>query len=265
MRKLLILTIILTIFLLTLGVITSAFGACLGCPDWPLCYGSVLPPETITAKLEYYHRIFAALVGILSLVIAISYYKKQKKLSILLMILITLQILIGGLTVLLKMPFVISISHAILGILTYITLILLLKGNFKFEKNFWTLAFILVFIYYIWGSIVDKTASNLACENLLCISSNFTDTKVIIQLIYQLIGLSIISISLISIYKFDLKKLIFFILAILLFILNYLIIKSLLSVSMITIHYLVLLTALSFSLINSIKEIELRNLKTLEI
>ncbi len=265
MRKLLILTIILTIFLLTLGVITSAFGACLGCPDWPLCYGSILPPETITAKLEYYHRIFAGIVGILSFIIAIGYYKNQKKLSTLLIILITSQILLGGLTVLLKMPFIISISHAILGILTYITLILLLKENFNFEKNFWTLAFILTFIYYIWGAIVDKTASSLACENILCISSNLTETKVIIQLIYQLIGLSIISISLISIYKFNLKKLIFLILAILLFILNYLIIKSLLSVSMITAHYLILLITLSFALTNSIKKVELRNLKTSEI
>jgi len=265
MQKLLILTIILTIFLLTLGIITSAFGACLGCPDWPLCYGSILPPETITAKLEYYHRIFAALVGVLSFLVAIGYYKKHRKLSILLIILITSQILVGGLTVLLKMPFIISISHAILGILTYITLILLLKGNFKFEKKFWTLAFILVFIYYIWGSIVDKTASKLACENLLCISENLNDTKSIIQLIYQIINLSMIFISLISIYKFDLKKLSFLILSILLFILNYLVIKSLLSVSMITIHYLILLFTLSFSLINVTNEAKLKTLKTSEI
>jgi len=266
MRKLLILTTILAIALLTLGIITSAFGACLGCPDWPLCYGSFLPPQTITAKLEYYHRLLAGIVGILSIIIGLAYYKKQKNLSILLIVLIISQILLGGLTVLLKMPFIISISHALFGILTYITLLLMLKNaKIKMEKNFWTIIFILTFVYYMWGSIVDKTASSLACENIFCISSNFSNSKVIIQFIYQVIGFSIVVLSLISILKFEIKKLIFLIMSILLLILQYLIVKSLLSVSMITLHYLVLISALSFSLLNALKKEEQPSLKTLEI
>ncbi|MEO0144820.1 MAG: hypothetical protein ABIL49_03640 [candidate division WOR-3 bacterium] len=264
MKKLLIITIIFTIILLTLGIITAAFGACLGCPDWPLCYGSVLPPEQFVAKLEYYHRLFAAIVGILSIIVGILYFKNQKLLSSLLIVLIISQILIGGLTVILKMPFIISMGHAIFAILTYITLFMLYKNTYKFQNNFWTIAFILALLYYIWGAVVDKTSSKLACENILCLSSSFQNPKVIIQFIYQMLNLTLIFITLISLKKFSMEKFIFLILTISIFIANILVIKSLLSVSMVTIHYIITLLTLTFSLLKAIKEVKQEIPKTSE-
>ncbi|MEO0202870.1 MAG: COX15/CtaA family protein [candidate division WOR-3 bacterium] len=251
MKKLIIINVFFTIALLVLGIITAAFGACLGCPDWPLCYGSVLPPENFTAKLEYYHRLVAAIVGVLSIIIGITYFKNQKLLSSLLIFLIISQILVGGLTVILRMPFVISMSHAILAVSTYIVLLLLYKNSYKFKRNFWTLAFILIFIYYVWGAVVDKTSSKLACENILCLSSNFQDLKVIIQFAYQTINLTLIFFSFIF-----LKDVIFSVLMISIFIANIFVIKSLLSVSMVTIHYILTLLALTTAILKSIKEVE---------
>ncbi|MCX7947713.1 MAG: hypothetical protein N2504_03905 [candidate division WOR-3 bacterium] len=253
MKKLLITTIIFTIGLLVLGVITSAFGACLGCPDWPLCYGSVLPPETFTAKLEYYHRLLAAIVGIMSITIGILLYRTQKLLSIALIFLIVSQVLIGGLTVILKMPFIVSMAHTIFGILTYIALIMLFKGNYKFQNNLWFIIFLLILIYYIWDGVVEKTASQLACEDIFCLSSDLSNPKVLIQLIYKLIGISIIITSIISLKEFSIDKLAFVLLAISIFISNILIVKSLLSVSMVVLHYILLLSALTISLFKSIK------------
>ncbi len=47
-----------------LGGVVRVTGSGLGCPDWPLCYGSVIPPWELAAWLEYIHRLSAAVSGV---------------------------------------------------------------------------------------------------------------------------------------------------------------------------------------------------------
>ncbi len=59
-------TVVMTFALVVVGVIVRSTGSGLGCPAWPLCYGSVVPPfNDVHAIIEWSHRTTAAVVGLL--------------------------------------------------------------------------------------------------------------------------------------------------------------------------------------------------------
>lgn len=124
---------------IALGAFTRLMDAGLGCPDWPGCYGHLIAPGTFLvsykAWAEMIHRYFAGSLGLLIIAIVICLFKKEyRKLGNLLLaggliLLLAYQILLGQLTVTLKLLPIIVTQHLLGGFLILSILWLIYLNN----------------------------------------------------------------------------------------------------------------------------------------
>ena len=58
-----------TLLLMAVGSATRVMNAGLACPDWPLCYGQLVPTQQMNLQvfLEWFHRLDAGLIGLSTL------------------------------------------------------------------------------------------------------------------------------------------------------------------------------------------------------
>ena len=62
----------------TLGGVVRITESGLGCPDWPLCHGRLIPPAEFHTLIEYSHRLSASLLGVLVLAAAVVAWKSHR-------------------------------------------------------------------------------------------------------------------------------------------------------------------------------------------
>ena len=126
-------TIVALFLLMTMGNIVSATGSGLGCPDWPLCHGRLLPPAQTEVLIEFSHRLKAIPFTFLLLATVILTWRRTtarapRRLSLVLLGLVGLQIALGGITVLFKLPHLISTAHLVNALLILAGLLMLAEG-----------------------------------------------------------------------------------------------------------------------------------------
>ncbi len=77
-RDLLLVASVLTFLLVVLGGIVCVTDSSKGCPDWPACYGQLVPPLRLDSILEYAHRVLAGLTSLLIVASAIVGWRKAR-------------------------------------------------------------------------------------------------------------------------------------------------------------------------------------------
>ncbi|WP_018131337.1 COX15/CtaA family protein [Effusibacillus pohliae] len=103
-------TTVATYILIILGVLVVGFKAGLACSDWPLCNGHVIPPLQGIILVEFAHRTFTTLTGMLIVTNAIVLWRNYRFdrlvriLSVLSVLLLGLVGVMGGVNVLNKLP-----------------------------------------------------------------------------------------------------------------------------------------------------------------
>jgi len=109
-----------TVVLLAAGGLVTSTGSGLAVPDWPLSFGKVFPPMVGGVLFEHGHRLVAATVGLLTFVTLVWHARRERRrwvraLAFAAFGMVVLQGLLGGLTVLLRLPPVVSVAHACLA------------------------------------------------------------------------------------------------------------------------------------------------------
>lgn len=115
-------------FLLFAGGMVTSTGSGLAVPDWPLSFGGMNPPMVGGIFYEHGHRLIAGTVAVMTLIL-LGLSRRPgvpagaRTATLIASGGILLQALLGGLTVLLKLPPAVSISHACLGQAVFLVLL----------------------------------------------------------------------------------------------------------------------------------------------
>ncbi|MGH9805353.1 MAG: COX15/CtaA family protein [Candidatus Acidiferrales bacterium] len=109
-----------TVVLLAAGALVTSNDAGLAVPDWPLSYGTWMPPMVGNILYEHGHRMIATFVGLLTIILAVWILLREPRrwvrgLGLAALGTVVLQGILGGVTVLFLLPPAVSIAHATLA------------------------------------------------------------------------------------------------------------------------------------------------------
>jgi len=176
-------TAIATFVLLIVGSMVHGTGSSLACPDWPLCYGSFFPKMENGVEYEHSHRLVATGVGMMTVALTVMLLlqkgRRLFKLGIAATLLVIFQGILGGITVLYRLPRAISIAHLATSMCFFSLMIVIALRTAPVPPTVpralgaarrWVLvAWGVVLGQIVLGGMVRHTASGLACLDIpLC-------------------------------------------------------------------------------------------------
>ena len=121
-HRALVISVAWTLLLILLGSVVHATGSSLACPDWPTCYGSMIPAMVGGIFWEHLHRLVAGGLILMWLLTgwlmhaerALAFVRRGWVAGL---VLLLVQAVFGGVTVLLRLPPAVSTAHLTLAFL----------------------------------------------------------------------------------------------------------------------------------------------------
>lgn len=179
-----------TLILLFLGSVVHATESSLACPDWPTCYGTMLPEMSGGIFWEHLHRLVAGglfLMWLLAAWLARGPARERpwiRRAVVAGIVVLVVQSVLGGVTVILELPDAVSTAHLGLAFL-FLALATVLAAatapewgdrdgpgpSVRRSLRPWTLAVGgLVFLQSLLGAWVRHADAGLACPGVpLCL------------------------------------------------------------------------------------------------
>ena len=162
-----------TLILMAIGSATRVMNAGLACPDWPLCYGTLVPTKQMNFQvfLEWFHRLDAALIGIGAIALTTLCWWNRNLLpkwlpptATFALFLVIFQGVLGGLTVTEMLRFDIVTAHLGTALLFFTTLLIIGTaltpyqgtGNAGKLSPLSLIAAVLVYLQSLLGALVGS-------------------------------------------------------------------------------------------------------------
>jgi cytochrome c oxidase assembly protein subunit 15 len=172
----------ITYVLVVFGALVRVKGAGLSCPDWPLCFGKLLPSLDLGVILEWGHRTLAGSISLL-LVAALgvawrtpSAWKALGRMPWIVLGVLGIQIILGGLTVLKLLASWTVTLHLLFGNLFCLALLVMalrLRDASRpatalapLPRGWWpllTAGALLLFAQMVLGGLVSSNHAGFAC------------------------------------------------------------------------------------------------------
>ena len=173
--------VVALIALVVIGGATRVMEAGLACPDWPLCYGSLLPGRQMNVQvfLEWFHRLDAFFVGIVLITqfaFSLVWAKKLPKwlpwIYGFLTLLVAFQGFLGALTVMQLLPSLVVMAHlavafTLVAAMSGITQQLLNPGDSIFPLWIRLFGFISLFAVIAQSLLGSRVATSWAAQRCL--------------------------------------------------------------------------------------------------
>lgn len=193
---------VITLFLIALGALVKSTESGLSVPDWPTTYGKFMfayPLNKMAGgiKYEHTHRMLATIVGLLTLILTIWLLRIKdmpvwiKRLGIFVFLIIVLQGVLGGLTVMLFLPVWLSTFHGVLAQTFFLIVILIAYALSTERRHRWTIEeesydplflklaiflMVMVYIQLIIGNVMRHAQAGLAIPDFPTMGWTFFPT-----------------------------------------------------------------------------------------